>query len=245
MKNIKILIAIVLIAIITVASVSVIQLNSDDIELKSIKSEKELERIYEGKKDDSEIEIIAKNILTIPFSAIFNLSFNRPVYDTYSNYSHLTPAGLTKGTSIDAEATSSVISSSKLNLDIMSTSTGSSSYSKEYSTTNIQVENVDEADITKTDGDYIYSISEDKVIITNVQDPENIKISSKIASRDDGIPEDLILYNNKLAVISTIGNTSTYYKANNNTVVEIYDISDKENKTFWYYAIAMGQRLQG
>ena len=87
----------------------------------------------------SEIEIIAKNILTIPFSAIFNLSFNRPVYDTYSNYSHLTPAGLTKGTSIDAEATSSVNSSSKFNLDIMSTSTGSSSYSKDISGAKIMI----------------------------------------------------------------------------------------------------------
>lgn len=51
----------------------------------------------------------------------------------------------------------------------------STSNNKEYSTTNIQVENVDEADITKTDGDYIYSLSENKVIITDVRDEAQIK----------------------------------------------------------------------
>ena len=90
------------------------------------------------------------------------------------------------------------------------------------------MENVDEADITKTDGDYIYSISEDNVIITNVQNPENIKIEATINSTG-GIPEDLILYNDKLVVISSTGNyTSTYsYSYNAKTNVDIYNIEDK------------------
>lgn len=37
--------------------------------------------------------------------------------------------------------------------------------SKEFSTTNVQVENVDEADIVKTDGEYIYYITNNKVFI--------------------------------------------------------------------------------
>ena len=95
--------------------------------------------------------------------------------------------------------------------------------SKDYSTTNTQVENVDEADITKTDGDYIYSISENNVVITNVQNPSEIKIASKIFP--SGIPQDLILYNNKLVVISAENSTNRY---NNNTIVDIYNIENKE-----------------
>ena len=102
-----------------------------------------------------------------------------------------------------------------------STSNTSESLVKEHSTTNIQVENVDEADITKTDGNYIYSISEDKVIITNVMNPENIKIEAKIEPTDDYIPEDIILYNNKLVVISE--NYISYNKSN--TFVNVYDIT--------------------
>ena len=98
---------------------------------------------------------------------------------------------------------------------------------KNYSTTNIQVANVDEADITKTDGDYIYSLSDDKVIITNVIDPNNIKIESTISANDDSIPEDLILYKDKLIVISYKERDETLMSYQSNTVVKIYDISNK------------------
>ncbi len=56
----------------------------------------------------------------------------------------------------------------------------STSSENDYSTTNIQVENVDEADITKTDGNYVYSISENNVLITNVENPENMKIEASL-----------------------------------------------------------------
>lgn len=112
-----------------------------------------------------------------------------------------------------------------------STTLGTSSSSKDYSTTNIQVENVDEADITKTDGDYIYSISNNNVVITDVRNPKEIKVAAKIQSNDNCVPEDLILYKNKLVVIEaeTEGNIRSYYYSNkNNTVVTIYDITNKE-----------------
>ena len=94
---------------------------------------------------------------------------------------------------------------------------------KDYSRTNIQVQGVDEADIVKTDGDYIYSLSENNVIITNVKDPANIKVESKI---NEKIPEDLILYKDKLVIISA--DSSRNY-GQSNTIVSIYDISDKAN----------------
>ena len=113
------------------------------------------------------------------------------------------------------------------------TSESNQESNKEYSTTNIQVENVDEADITKTDGNYIYSLSENEVIITDVKDPTQIKIISRISSKNSNtIPEDLILYQDKLIIIyENVKSTSSYYYYNNknNTIVSVYDISDKEN----------------
>ena len=113
------------------------------------------------------------------------------------------------------------------------TSESNQESNKEYSTTNIQVENVDEADITKTDGNYIYSLSENEVIITDVKDPTQIKIIARISSKNSNtIPEDLILYQDKLIIIyENVKSTSSYYYYNNknNTIVSVYDISDKEN----------------
>lgn len=101
---------------------------------------------------------------------------------------------------------------------------------KDYSKTNIQVENVDEADIIKTDGNYIYSLSKESIVITDVTDPNKIKVASKITPTDNGIPEDLILFENKLvAICSEINSPYIYYSSNkNNTIVRIYDITNRE-----------------
>src|SRR3990172_1536766 len=51
--------------------------------------------------------------------------------------------------------------------------------SAEYSNTNIQVAGVDEADIVKTDGRYIYIASENKFLIVNAYPADQMKIVSK------------------------------------------------------------------
>ena len=50
----------------------------------------------------------------------------------------------------------------------------------DYSTTNIQVAGVDEADIVKTDGEYIYFVSGNKTIIVKAYPPEQAQIVSQI-----------------------------------------------------------------
>lgn len=107
---------------------------------------------------------------------------------------------------------------------------------KDFSTTNIQVENVDEADIIKTDGDYTYSISGSDVIITDVKNTESPEIAARIESTDESIPEDLILTDNTLTIISAEVNSSrrlyynySRYYSEDNTVVRVYDISDRKN----------------
>ena len=199
-KGVKVFIVILLIAIII--AVITIVCNKDDTELKTVKSKQELLKIYEG--DNSDLQRLLARIFCMPFSMF------------YHNYDVIGKAD--NAGSIGIDSASSTESSS------------SSSNTKDYSTTNIQVENVDEADIVKTDGDYIYSISEDNVIITDVKDPKQPKVVATIQSEDDDIPEDIILYKDKLVVISTKGNQTQRYYYNNRltTVVKRYNITSRE-----------------
>ena len=199
----KILIIIVAIFIILASIFAINTFSNDTQELKTVKSDKELLKIFSG--ENSEFKDLALRILTTPFS------FADGFLGGYNG-------GIVYNSAISDEAsfgTSSVQSSKTLDL--------SSSSKNDYSTTNIQVENVDEADITKTDGNYIYSISDNNVIITNAQNPNELKIESKINS-GESIPEDLILYKNKLVVISY--KDSSYL---GNTFVNIYDLTNISN----------------
>jgi inhibitor of cysteine peptidase len=100
---------------------------------------------------------------------------------------------------------------------------GLESYTKstipDYSATNIQVEGVDEADIVKTDGKYIYLISDQNVIILRAYPPEEAEILSQI--RFNATIKGAFINGNKLAV----------FEQGSETLVRIYDVSDKENPT--------------
>lgn len=199
-------------------------------EFKQVKSYKKLERIYEG--GESSINTMATKLLTLPMSIIYDIemgySYDYSVSDGFKNqYTNSDSSSIMDDS----------ISLGTANKPESSTSTTGSSTNKDYSTTNIQVENVDEADITKTDGDYIYSLSEDDIVITDVRKPEESKVVAKFNMKNDGIPQELILYGDKLVVIgqrdfisSVIvdvigpGRGSKEY-----TNIEVFDISDREN----------------
>jgi len=72
------------------------------------------------------------------------------------------------------------------------------SQARDYSTTNVQVEGVDEADFLKNDGKYIYIISGETLTIVEAFPPENAKIISE--SRIDGSPKALFLAGDRLVV---------------------------------------------
>ncbi len=91
---------------------------------------------------------------------------------------------------------------------------GSSGAGADYSTTNIQVEGVDEADIVKSDGKYIYVVSGNKVVIIDAHPAENARVLSEIEA--GGYPTELFINGNKLAVLWW-------------TNVKVYDVSDIEN----------------
>ena len=70
------------------------------------------------------------------------------------------------------------------------------------SETNTQVENVDEADIVKVDDKYIYYVSENKVVIIDVQTPETSDKIAEINYKDANFyPREIYVKNQKLIVI--------------------------------------------
>jgi inhibitor of cysteine peptidase len=71
----------------------------------------------------------------------------------------------------------------------------------DYSETNIQVEGVDEADIVKTDGEYIYVVSGNNLTIVKAYPPEEARIVSKISLT--GNIAGIFVNGDKLAVFET------------------------------------------
>ena len=220
-KKIKIILIVILTLIIACLIGIFLYKKEDNSEIQSIKSEKQLLKMY-GENYDSDFLNLLLYCLAMPYSFFYDGTY----YMTQGiNFEDVDSASRTVRNSFDVLSETSGVSPSSFK-------TTNISSEKDYSTTNIQVENVDEADITKTDGDYIYSLSENKVIITNVINPEQIKVENKIYMDSDCVPEDLILYKNKLIVIAEKNPSSysySYRYSNVNTVVKIYDITSREN----------------
>ncbi len=104
---------------------------------------------------------------------------------------------------------------------------------KDYSKTNTQVEWVDESDIIKTDGDYIYYYNSTKkyVYIIDAKDSKNLKIIKKLKLPKYFYNPVLYVDNNKLVILSSgYSNRSFkwyYINRNDKTYVVIFDIKDK------------------
>ena len=105
----------------------------------------------------------------------------------------------------------------------------------EYSTTNVQVEGVDEADFIKNDEKYIYMIADNKLIIVNAFPAEEGKILSE--TKIDGSASKIFLNENKVIVFSEKQEQDFTFRKNEffpmpkytmKTYVFIYDVSDKE-----------------
>ncbi|MCK1999426.1 beta-propeller domain-containing protein [Psychrobacillus psychrodurans] len=74
--------------------------------------------------------------------------------------------------------------------------------SSDYSSTNNQVEGVDEADIVKTNGTHIFSITENNIAIVNIEDPKKMKEETKIRLESDYYPMKLFLTDETLIVLA-------------------------------------------
>ena len=105
--------------------------------------------------------------------------------------------------------------------------------SEDHSTTNNQVEGVDEADLVKTDGSFIYSISESRVLITDVQNPDSMAAAEELPFEEETYPQQLFLSGDTLIVIGSRfssmpydGEMKEHQPHIGMTSVYLYDISD-------------------
>lgn len=103
----------------------------------------------------------------------------------------------------------------------------------DYSTTNKQVEGVDEADMVKTDGSFIYSISENRVVISDVRDPSDLKVADELVFKKEWYPQQLFLSGDVLVVLGnryvmqpTGGIEEGIYPRDGMTTVSLYDVKD-------------------
>jgi len=127
--------------------------------------------------------------------------------------------------------------------------TGESNYAARYSKTNVQVEGVDEPDIVKNDGKYIYTLSGNAIKIIEAYPAENMKVVGEIKYENNIIDYDkpysmryiknIFLNDDKLVVFlnsynyiptSSIRCLGLYYCSwdfEQNSEVHVYDLTDK------------------
>jgi len=116
--------------------------------------------------------------------------------------------------------------------------------SGDYSTTNVQVEGVDEADIVKTDGKYLYQVNNNRIVVAEIYPSDKMKIAKIIGLEDENIyPTELYLDDKYLILIGASNNSipvyrpgqssimPEYYPHYSNETVKLmaYDITDKSN----------------
>ncbi len=120
--------------------------------------------------------------------------------------------------------------------------------SVDYSTTNIQVAGVDEADIVKSDGKYLYIVSGQSLVIVDAYPPEGAKIVSKIEL--NRTPHEIFINDDKLVVfgydfnqyeiqplpligaepsVEKIASPLIYPYYSSKTFIHVYDVSDRAN----------------
>ena len=121
-----------------------------------------------------------------------------------------------------------------------------------YSTTNIQVAGVDEADIVKTDGAYIYLVSGNRTIIVKAYPPEQAQVLSEIEL--EGTVIGIFINEDRLVVFEDETPYYPYYDVrwgsverfympyrSPKTCIKVYDVSDRENPRLQREISADGQ----
>jgi len=122
----------------------------------------------------------------------------------------------------------------------LSAAEGSNQVPGDYSTTNIQVEGVDEADLVKTDGLYIYLVSENKVHIIRAYPSEEAELVSTITL--EGYIMNIYINGDKLIILQAgdygpilyekmIAPEPYPYPYLQQTVLHVYDVNNRANPT--------------
>lgn len=115
----------------------------------------------------------------------------------------------------------------------------SAAENKDFSTTNLQQQGVDESDVVKTDGKYIYVVDDNSVVIIDITDSEMEKVGTIFPDMNaSDTVEEIYVDGSYLYLIAETVDTSLrpdsssdryYYDTNYVTKMFTYDISDREN----------------
>ncbi len=104
---------------------------------------------------------------------------------------------------------------------------------EDFSKTNVQVEGVDEGDIVKTDGKYIYSVSNNNLFIIEATPAENAKVLAKIEFKST--PQGVYINGNSLVVygMNNLVYDKPWYKSLKRqspfTFFKVFDVTDPKN----------------
>lgn len=119
---------------------------------------------------------------------------------------------------------------------------GSKEGGKDYSTTNLQMEGVDESDIAKIDGSYIYTVEDKYIVITDIRDGK-LKEVTRFLPKDCGASDrvmEIYVDGDQLILVVQCYETSLEedsafcYKMNgkSTTQIQVYSIVDRKNPEF-------------
>jgi inhibitor of cysteine peptidase len=95
-------------------------------------------------------------------------------------------------------------------------------YAEDYSETNVQVEGVDEADVVKSDGKYLYVISGGKMVIVDAYPAEQARVVSE--TNVSGSPSELFINGDRLVVFTS---DWRYWGGGQSSSVLVYDVTDR------------------
>ena len=114
---------------------------------------------------------------------------------------------------------------------------------QDYSGTNIQVAGVDEADVVKTDGKYIYVILKDRIVIVDAAPAESAKVLCEI--KLGGALHSMYINGDRLVIFETVFSDKTWEATTTpddtlevkmsipmhpyKTHIKVYDVSNREN----------------
>ncbi len=197
--------------------------------------------------------IINNQIADSDYSQIENvvLSYYREIFNNQNNddyliFEDIIDGGIKNESAMDMAPEGSAPGQ---NTSISGTAGGGISYGE----TNTQVEGVDEADLIKNDGSYIYYLNNNKIIISDCRDAENMNIVSEIVLFEDSqffdiFGSEMYLYDDKLVVV--INESSDYeqvsdpsngalcdcvcYALKTDTIIKVFDVADKTKPVLSY-----------
>ncbi|WP_057765252.1 beta-propeller domain-containing protein [Cytobacillus praedii] len=120
----------------------------------------------------------------------------------------------------------------------MDSAAGESEKSQSHSETNVQVNGIDEADIVKTDGKYIYQLKDNTLQIVKAIPADKMSIEKEITFNQSFYPFQMYLQNDRLIVMGTSYEGQEIEKKpadmniapiNETTKAIIYDVKEKNN----------------